>query len=194
MYVDSDALFNRLNLPFEWLMNYWKLDPTNNSLALSEDPDRDFNQDKFGKLNLNTGFIIAQNNPKTHEIMKAWEKCPEDGDPYPECVEFRTASPGRPTDQGGFGSYVRYSYKDDIKALNCDEANGFPLSNSGCTGLFIRHLWTGKDDWIKADFGAQTPGPYLELFHQMYLDEKSQFYVTEEQLMKDKKSKKKERL
>lgn len=164
-------------------MNYWQLDPQVHSLSLAEDPDRSFNKDKFGKLYLNTGFIIAQNNKKTYEIMDAWDKCPDEGEPYPECTEFRKASPGRPTDQGGFGTFVRYTYKDNIKTLPCMEANGFPLSDSGCHGTFIRHLWTGKDDWIKIDVGTQTPGPYLEMFHKQYLAEKKDFYVTEQTLL-----------
>ncbi|KAK5989426.1 hypothetical protein PT974_10945 [Cladobotryum mycophilum] len=183
LYLDSDAIFHNLDLPFEWLMNYWDIDPATNSLALAVDPDREFNKDKKGKLMLNTGFIVAQNNPKTYEIMNAWEGCPEANGRYPECVEFRLNDPGRPTDQGGFGTYVRYDYPNDIKELSCQDANGYPDSGSDCEGKFIRHLWTGKDSWIKIFVGEQVPGPYLEMFHKEYLAEKSSFYITEKQLM-----------
>ncbi|KAL7813578.1 putative golgi mannosyltransferase complex subunit [Trichoderma aethiopicum] len=189
LYLDSDAIFQNLDLPFEWLLNFWNLDPRNNSLALAVDPNREYNKDKFGKLMLNTGFIVAQNNPKTYEIMDAWAGCPEEDGKHPECVEFRTNSPGRPTDQGGFGTFIRYDYPDDIRQLPCTDANGFPNSDSECEGRFIRHLWTGKDSWIKVFVGQQVPGRYLELFHKEFLDEKSKFYITEKDLMAKSASK-----
>ncbi|KAI9155469.1 galactosyl transferase [Paramyrothecium foliicola] len=183
LYLDSDAIFNHLDLPFEWLMNYWGLHPSNNSLALAFDPDAPNNKDQFGKVYLNTGFIVAQNNKKTFEILDAWQNCPEENGKHPDCVIFRTNGPGRPTDQGGFGTYTRYDYPDDITNLPCTEANGFPESHSGCEGKFIRHLWTGKSSWIKATVGAQMPGPYLEELHQRFLDEKPFYYMTEKELM-----------
>lgn len=163
-------------------MNYWGIDPSSNSLSLAVDPDRDFNKDKYGKLYLNTGFIVIQNNKKTYEIMDAWKACPDDGGAHPECVKFRLNDPGKPTDQGGFGTFIRYDFPKDIKELPCSEANGYPDSDSGCEGRFIRHLWTGKDDWIKIFVGEQVPGPYLEIFHQEFLDQKKSFYVTEKEL------------
>jgi hypothetical protein len=188
LYLDSDAIFTNLDLPFEWLMNYWNLHPSNNSMALAYDPGSDNNKDEFQHVYLNTGFIVAQNNKKTFEIMEAWEGCPEEDGKHPDCVKFRTAEPGRPTDQGGFGTYIRYDYPDAIKSLPCSEANGFPESHSGCDGTFIRHLWTGKDSWIKATAGAQMPGPYLSAIHQGYLEAKPSFYVTEKELLRKKKA------
>lgn len=163
-------------------MNYWQLDPVTSSLALAYDPDEDKNRDKQGTLYLNTGFIVAQNNPRVYEIMKAWDMCPLDGEPYPGCTEFRYNEPGRPTDQGGFGNYIRYDYANDIVPLPCNEANGFPLSETECHGWFIRHLWTGKKDHIKIEVEKQTPGPYLELLHRQFLAERKQFFMTEAEL------------
>lgn len=183
MYLDSDAIIHNLELPFEWLMNYWGLHPSTNSLALAVDPDLEYNYDKFGKLYDNTGFIVAQNNKRTFEIMRAWEACPDDGGKHPDCIEYRNNEPGKPTDQGGFGNYIRYDYAKDIKELSCNEANGFPESGTGCNGVFIRHLWTGKDTWIKITVGRQIPGRMLEILHQMYLNERPSFTFTEEDLM-----------
>lgn len=183
VFIDSDAIFPHLDLPFEWLMNYWRINPDNNSLALANDPDEDYNKDRWGRIYLNTGFIVAQNNAKTYQILDAWNRCADDGEPYANCTEFRKNSPGRPTDQGGFGTYIRYDYFDDIRELPCTEANGFPLSGTDCHGQFIRHLWTGKDDHIKVEVGMQTPGPYLELLHRQFLAEKSSFHLTEKQLL-----------
>lgn len=183
VFLDSDAIFHHLDLPFEWLMNYWQLHPKTNSLALAADPGSDNNKDKFGKVYLNTGFIIAQNNEKTYEIMDAWQNCPEEGGDHPECVEFRKNRPGKPTDQGGFGTYIRYDFPKDIKELPCTEANGFMESKSGCDGIFIKHLWTGKDSWIKVAIGEQVPGRLLPLFHKRFLAEKKDYYITEKELM-----------
>ncbi|KAH7306027.1 hypothetical protein B0I35DRAFT_471536 [Stachybotrys elegans] len=183
LFLDSDAIFHHLDLPFEWLMNYWDVHADNNSLALAFDPEADNNKDEFGTVYLNTGFIIAQNNEKTFEIMREWNDCAEEGGTHPDCVNFRLNRPGKPTDQGGFGTYIRYDYPDDIKSLPCDEANGFPESNSGCNGLFIRHLWTGKKNWIKSVISQQMPGGFLEMLHTQYLKEKPWFYQTEKELM-----------
>ncbi|KAF5006213.1 hypothetical protein FDECE_7372 [Fusarium decemcellulare] len=185
IFLDSDAIFNRLDLPFEWLMNYWQLHPDTNSLALAADPNAKNNQDKFGKVYLNTGFIILQNNEKTFEILKEWEDCPNEGGKHPECTDFRKNRPGKPTDQGGFGTYIRYDYPKDIKELKCTEANGFPESRSGCDGKFVKHLWTGKKDHIKNAIGGQLPGVLLEMFHRQFMDEKKDFYVSERDLMKE---------
>ncbi|KFA79789.1 hypothetical protein S40288_00747 [Stachybotrys chartarum IBT 40288] len=187
LFLDSDAVFYNLDLPFEWLMNYWDIRSDNNSLALALDPEHPNNHDEFNKTYLNTGFIVAQNNPKTYEIMREWQACAEEGGRHPDCVNFRFNRPGKPTDQGGFGTYIRYDFPDDIKELPCAEANGFPESRSGCQGTFIRHLWTGKKNWIKQVVGQQMPGSFLEIIHKQFLGEKSSFYLTEEQLMKQNK-------
>lgn len=183
IYIDSDAIFHHLDLPFEWLMNYWQLDKYNTSLALALDPDLEHNKNKFGELYLNTGFIVAQNNQKTFEVMDAWEHCPDDDSKYPECQEFRLNDPGRPTDQGGFGTFIRYDYAESIKQLPCTEANGFLESKTGCAGLFIQHLWTGKWDWIKVRIAEQLPGKLLEIFHNQFKEEKESFYYKEAELM-----------
>ncbi|KAH7148362.1 hypothetical protein EDB81DRAFT_460530 [Dactylonectria macrodidyma] len=183
IYLDSDAIFHHMDLPFEWLMNYWNLNPGTNSLALAADPSHKNNQDKFGKVYLNTGFIVAQNNDKTFEIFDEWDACAEDGGKHPDCVDFRNNRPGKPTDQGGFGTYIRYDYPKDIKELPCTEANGFPESHSGCEGKFIKHLWTGKKDWIKIAVGGQLPGDLLEEFQKDFLASKKDFYMTEKELM-----------
>ncbi|CAG9936811.1 unnamed protein product [Clonostachys rosea f. rosea IK726] len=183
IYLDSDAIFDRLDLPFEWLMNYWDIHPKTNSLAMASDPDLSHNRDKFGKLYLNTGFIVAQNNKKTYEILKAWDVCPDDGGEHPGCTRWRVNIPGSPTDQGGFGNFIRYDYAGDIKELPCSEANGFPQSRTNCQGKFIKHLWTGKDRGMKFFVEKQIPGNLLELFHEQFSDEKSSFFLEEKLLM-----------
>ncbi|KAF7195258.1 hypothetical protein HII31_03464 [Pseudocercospora fuligena] len=183
VYIDSDAIFNHLDLPMEWLMNYWSLDPRNTPLALASDPDAAFNQDIFGKVNLNTGFIVAQKGLRTFEIMDAWRDCPEENGRHPECVKFREKVPGHVTDQGGFSTYIRYDYPDDIMELPCSENNGYPESGTECYGEFITHLWKGKRDWIKIAVGRQMPGELLEFFHRWFLAEKSIFRFPERNVL-----------
>ncbi|ROT35233.1 hypothetical protein SODALDRAFT_284849, partial [Sodiomyces alkalinus F11] len=181
VFVDSDAIFNHLDLPFEWLLNYWDIRDTD-SVSLAIDPDLPHNKDEKGKLYLNTGFIIAQNQSTTFSIMHDWASC-VDGDKYPNCTEYRTKSYGHPSDQGGFGNYVRYDYEDNIKELPCAEANGFAEHGSECLGTFIKHLWTGKRDLIKIAVGQQIPGDFLRILHEQMLKEKDKFFVTEEELL-----------
>lgn len=183
IYLDSDAIFYHLDLPFEWVMNYWNLHPDTNSMALAADPTHKNNMDKFEKVYLNTGFIVAQNNEKTFEIMEAWDDCANDGGKHPDCIDFRKNRPGKPTDQGGFGTYIRYDYPKDVKELPCTEGNGFPESKSGCEGKFIKHFWTGKNNHIKVAVGQQMPGAIFETFHKQFMAERDSFIITEQQLM-----------
>lgn len=181
--MDSDAIFYHLDLPFEWLMNYWGVDPKKHSLSLSYDPDFPHNRDEFDQLYLNTGFIINQNNEKTMEILKDWDECTEEGGKHPDCKSFSFNEFGRPTDQGGFGTYIRYDYKNEIKTLPCSECNGFPEDGSECKGTFIRHMWSGKDTLIKMVTGHQFPGKFLEIIHEKFLGEKKDFYMSKADLM-----------
>ncbi|CZT22062.1 uncharacterized protein RCC_07932 [Ramularia collo-cygni] len=183
IFIDSDAVFTHLTIPFEWLMNYWSIDPEKHSLTLAIDPDLPWNKDKFNKTYVNTGFIVAQNNERTFEIMDEWRVCPDDGGRHPNCTDFKTADPGHVTDQGGFGTYIRYDYKENVKELSCDDANGFPESETECKGTFLRHLWTGKDTWIKRTVGEQIPGDLLQAFHEWFLREREEFWITEKELM-----------
>lgn len=186
VYMDSDAIFNHMDLPLEWLMNYWDIDRETNSMALSIDPKAEHNKDKQGKLYDNTGFIITQNRPVTFEMLNDWAECADEGGKHPGCTEYRTVAFGRPSDQGGFGNYIRYDYKDEVKELPCSEANGFPEDHSECVGTFVKHLWSGKSDLIKIAIGQQIPGRFLEVFHKQLLAEKDQFFWTEADLMSDK--------
>ncbi|KAM0544328.1 hypothetical protein ACHAPJ_011864 [Fusarium lateritium] len=184
VFIDSDALFNRLDLPMEWLMNYWSISPKNNSLALPFDPDTQHNRDRRGNLFLNTGFMIMQNKPKTYEIFKEWDDCANDGGRFPGCTEFRNRKGWQPTDQGGFGTFIRYDYPDEIISLPCTEANGFPESNSGCDGKFIKHVWIGKEDRLVQAVGAVFPGVLLETFHKQFLKASDKFKTSEDDLIK----------
>lgn len=183
VYMDSDAIFNHMDLPLEWLLNYWDINKDTNSVALAKDPKADHNKDKKGKLYDNTGFMIAQNRPETFKMMADWTVCADEGGKHPDCVEYRTVAFGRPSDQGGFGNFIRYDYADSVQELPCSEANGFPEDHSECVGTFIKHLWSGKNELMKVAIAQMIPGKFLEVFHKQMLREKNDFYLTEKHLM-----------
>lgn len=185
VFVDSDALFNHMDLPFEWLMNYWGIEPGKDLLSLAADPKGPKNLDEKGRVYDNTGFMVGQAHKTLYDMMDEWDVCADDGGKYPNCTLYRTKDGGHPSDQGGFGNYIRYEYEDSVRELPCSEANGFPEHVSSCKGTFIKHLWTGKRDLIKIAVGEQIPGKFLELFHEQMLAEKKDFFLTEEELMSD---------
>jgi len=145
-----------LNLPLEWLFNRWNI-THETSLSLPLDPDEPQNKDRTrGNTNLNCGFVIAQNLPRTHEILEAWQQCPDLPNRFPDCEKWKVTWPA---EQAAFGEYIRYAFNktEDIKEIPCDEANGFPGSGSECRGVFVRHHWSDK---------TLVPGVMNEVFYE----------------------------
>ncbi|KAJ5951722.1 Galactosyl transferase [Penicillium vulpinum] len=137
VFIDADAMILYPNLPIEWLFNYWEITPET-LVAMALDPEAPHNHDWNGRTFLNTGFIIAQQSPRTHELFKAWETCPTETR-YPDCARW-----GRewPHEQSAFGNHVR---SEDIRVLSCAEANGCPeVASTGCVGELVRHYWGDK--------------------------------------------------
>ena len=142
IFLDADTIFPYLNLPMEWLLNYWDIAPET-LIALARDPPDPVNNDDRSRTLLNTGFIIAQQSPRAMELFKAWDECPTEAR-YPKCSRWRF---NWPHEQGAFGNVIRYDFNgsEEIKVLPCAEANGCPESaHTGCTGRLVRHYWYGK--------------------------------------------------
>lgn len=139
IFADADAIFNHPQIPLESLFNHWNVS-TETSLAISLDPS--WCKDSHGRVGLNTGFIIAQNNERTHEILNAWSEC-ADGTRWAECVQYKNK---KVFEQTAFNEYVRYDYKgpEDIRALPCDETDGYPGTPDKCDGEIVRHWWREK--------------------------------------------------
>lgn len=142
VFMDSDAMMPYPNLPMEWLFNYWEITPET-LVAMALDPEAPHNLDWNGRTFLNTGFIIAQQSPRTHELFEAWDDCPTETR-YPDCAKW-----GRewPHEQSAFGNHVRYEFNrsEDIRVLSCAEANGCPgVAATGCVGELVRHYWGDK--------------------------------------------------
>ncbi|KAF1816984.1 hypothetical protein P152DRAFT_5547 [Eremomyces bilateralis CBS 781.70] len=165
--IDADALFTHLNLPFEWLLNRWQV-PPGASLTMARDPIADQNFDTKGRVYNNAGFIIAQNNPRTHEILRAWASCPEDHERFPGCDNLRQ---NWPAEQAAFGEYIRYAYDrpTDLHEITCTEGNGWLGSNSGCDGVFVEHMWSGKNE-VHRVVGETVAQAVLARAHQDFVD------------------------
>jgi hypothetical protein len=144
LFVESDGIFTELTLPLEWQMNYWNFTPTT-KVAMPIDPEVEVNLDWNGNLNLNLGFVIGQNTPRTFEIWEAWNSCIDDQERFPDCEKWRYEWP---REQGAYSSIIRYKYNepDDLLVIPCEEANGNPEELSECNGaLNYQHYWTKKD-------------------------------------------------
>lgn len=144
IFIDTDAQFQHPEIPVEWLLNRWNI-THQTALALAREPDRAYNLDANGRLNDNTGFMIAQNIPRTHEMLKAWISCPDEPiEEFKGCAHWKTTFLG---EQGAFSEYlrVRYNEPDDVIELPCDESNGYPGADGECHGRLVRHVWTAKD-------------------------------------------------
>ncbi|KAK3937954.1 hypothetical protein QBC46DRAFT_174552 [Diplogelasinospora grovesii] len=147
--LDYDAMFPSPELPLEWLLNYWKID-REVMVAMAEDPDVDVNLDLRGKINVNTGFIIAQSSENTQRLFKDWAECPDETR-YKGCARWKREAFH---EQAAFSSHVRYDFLDGlsvethpqyIRVLPCAEANGIPEKRHlGCMGQLVRHYWGDK--------------------------------------------------
>jgi hypothetical protein len=141
--IDHDAIFQNMELPFEWLLNRWGF-TKNTSFAMSLDNHWAQNEDDYGVLNINAGFIVSQGLDRTHEILRAWDSCPSNETTYPNCRKFIK---NWPAEQGAFGNFMRrqFDLPTDLLPIACTEANGFPGMGTECTGDFIRHYTIAKD-------------------------------------------------
>jgi hypothetical protein len=132
--TDADMIFSDLRLPFEMLLSHWNI-TSDIALAGAIDPIGDVNLDSKGKLNINSGFIIAQNTSHINEVMLDWINCPTNVK-FPDCNQF-LAFGAAFHDQGALSEYVRYEWPDQIREIPFFEANG-------CEGKFVQHLWCNK--------------------------------------------------
>jgi hypothetical protein len=148
--VDYDAMFTTPQVPIEWMLNYWRIGPET-LVAMAEDPAGNPNFDVRHKVNVNSGFIIAQAGEKTQRLFKDWAECPSETR-YPGCAVWKE----KPFhEQSAFSSHVRYDFLDGysidshpqyIRMLPCKEANGYPeVAECGCLGQFVRHYWANKN-------------------------------------------------
>ncbi|KAK0710282.1 hypothetical protein B0T26DRAFT_743378 [Lasiosphaeria miniovina] len=186
--LDYDAMFPTPELPLEWMFNYWKIDKKV-MVAMAEDPNGGDNIDLRDKVNINSGFIIAQASENTQALFKDWAECPSEKR-YKDCAQWKLKLFH---EQAAFSSHVRYDFLDGksintdpgyIRMLPCSEANGIPkVKHIGCWGQLVRHYWGDKsktnDEFSHNVMSALTPllaragfgpGGNVDDFRGKYLD------------------------
>lgn len=143
VFLDSDAVFVEPRVPLEWLMNLWDIrDDTITAMPI--DLDEPNNYDDRDRRMLNTGFVIAQQTPKTEEMFDAWVNCPTE-EQFPGCNHwsFKWAH-----EQAAFAYYIRYAYNEShvLREIPANDANGSPYieQNATCGGAFVSHYWLSK--------------------------------------------------
>jgi len=137
--LDADAYFTNQDVSIEFLLERYNF-TVNSSLLMAIDPNGAGNQDSKGRLTLNTGFIIAQNNNLTRHILKKLALCTKT---IPGCDQWKN---GWSFEQRAFSEYIRDEMKvgSELIEAPCSEGNGFADSGSGCMGSFVTHVWTQK--------------------------------------------------
>jgi hypothetical protein len=188
IFIDADATIQHLELPFEWLFNRWGITPQT-SIAMPLDSrqilngDEHASEDSKGKLQLNTGMMIAQALPHTFEMLTAWKEC-TDETKYPGCGAWKETWSH---EQKAFSEYIRYDFNPsgtNIIEIPCNDAMGYPgLSDhswitSNCTGQFIRHHTIDKAMTKKSTEIAMLQS-LTDLTRKLLLNNKDTYWIRE---------------
>lgn len=111
VFIDADAVIQHLEVPVEFLFNRWNVSP-NTSIAMPVDTrQRPWGGDKHstdsrGKVVLNSGVVVLQNLPHTHDMMQAWAACTTE-QRYPGCGHWKDHWSH---EQRAFSEYIRYDF------------------------------------------------------------------------------------
>ncbi|GAM89512.1 hypothetical protein ANO11243_075510 [Dothideomycetidae sp. 11243] len=153
VFTDSDVIFPHLKIPLEYLLERWDI-TSEIALAMALVPDGETHRDSVAnRTHLNSGFMIAQNIPVAHDMLKDWIACPTEAK-FKGCAHWKQT---KWHEQSAFGNYVRYAYPGRVRELPCDEANGNRFLNltdpPKCGGKLVSHFWKEKD---KISLGVQA--------------------------------------
>lgn len=174
--LDPDAVFMHLTLPYNFLLNRWNFTfetsiAAPNDTAYFPDGGRVPNMfDSHDNVRINAGFITAQNIPKTFELIKAWDSCPDNEERFPGCSFLRQNWPG---EQGALGDYVRYDPEfnkpTDVLAFDGSDGNGFPWNGMDVDGRFVRHFTTGKG-FVKSAVAEITMQSFMTMSQAQFFN------------------------
>ena len=190
IFIDADATIQHLEVPFEWLFNRWGITPQT-SIAMPLDTRQNLNgdlhasEDSKGRLQLNTGVVIAQALPHTFDMLTAWKECPDEKR-YPGCGMWKETWSH---EQKAFSEYIRYDFNpsgNNIVEIPCNDAMGYPgiLDHSwimsNCTGQFIRHHTIDKGRTKKSTETAMLQ-LLTDLTKKELLGNREKYWVREKQ-------------
>lgn len=145
VFIDADAIIQHLEVPMEFLFNRWNVSPST-SIALPVDTQqvidgRKISVDSKGKVVLNTGVVVLQNLPYTHEMMDAWKDCTTEKR-YPGCGQWKEAWSH---EQRAFSEYIRYDFNP--QGNNIIVRRSIPISRFP----FTRHTANHRTDTTTGD-------------------------------------------
>ncbi|KAK4235611.1 hypothetical protein C8A03DRAFT_36534 [Achaetomium macrosporum] len=189
VFIDADAIIQHLEVPMEFLFNRWNIAP-NTSVAMPidtqqvmKDTQENISTDSKGKVVLNSGVVVLQNLPYTHDIMQAWAECTTEKR-YPGCGKWKRRWSH---EQRAFSEYIRYDFNPDgnnIVEIPCNDANGYPglFPKAGiiddCKGEFIRHYTLDKPA-AKASTGDVLMQSMSELLQKNFATNQQNLLIKE---------------
>ncbi|PNS16355.1 hypothetical protein CAC42_6462 [Sphaceloma murrayae] len=133
--LDGDTIFEDIRVPLEALLSHWNI---TEDIAVAGGIDIDKSLDIYGRVQLNTGFVITQRTPIFNKLMQDWIDCPTD-------VKWHNCSQWKETwshEQAALSNYVRYDpeYKNHIRELPVEEVH---------LGGYIQHYWDRKKPMLE---------------------------------------------
>ncbi|KAL6705035.1 hypothetical protein ACN47E_007438 [Coniothyrium glycines] len=195
--MDADVVISHMEIPLEWMFNRWGI-AKHTSMALPHDTEEfvdgvSKSTDSKGVPVLNTGFVVAQNNQVTFDMLDAWVNCTTEVR-YPGCAKWKHEWSH---EQRAFSEYIRYDFgkvPGTIVGIPCDDAMGYPnfkadndakgnVGISDCNGNFVRHYTTGKD-MVHAGGGQTIAQIVAEVLQKDLLSQQNRLVIKEEELVR----------
>jgi hypothetical protein len=169
VFLDADAVFQELGVPYEWLLRKWNV-TEQTLIAMAEDPAGGRNFDSKGWVLWNTGFVTALQSDRTQKLFNEWWDCPT-GDLYPGCEKWAY---DWAHEQRAMGEHIRYEWTvpGELGVIPCTDGNGFGKT---CGGAFVAHYWTEKHRTIE-DLYNSMPEEYVQSLHQGFHKNKDHYF------------------
>lgn len=153
--MDGDIIFNDIRIPMEALLSHWNI---TQDITIAGGIDVDKQVDAFGRIVMNSGFLITQQTPLADGLMQDWINCPSDVK-YENCSHWKDVFAH---EQSAFSNHIRYDkeYKDSIREIPVEDVH---------LGRFTKHYWGAKhkpeiEKGVKETFLQRfLPDTYKEL-------------------------------